>query len=179
MEVDSRSERSIQYDAMEILLTLESKWQPHKPLQLANDEDTRGLKLASGGFTSLYRIQESSCAITMAKRFTTQLFVSIFVISICSVAKGLSGYTTDQSLRQLFSPFGQIKEARLIKDSQTQRPKGFGFVTFESEDDAQKAMKALDGKIVDGRLIFVEAAKDVEAPTTKLDENTHSHYKTS
>ncbi|CAN7038310.1 hypothetical protein BRARA_B01061 [Brassica rapa] len=110
----------------------------------------------------------------MAKRFTTQLFVS-----------RLSGYTTDQSLRQLFSPFGQIKEARLIKDSQTQRPKGFGFVTFESEDDAQKAMKALDGKIVDGRLIFVEAAKDVEAPTTnmnsvtKLDENTHSHYKTS
>ncbi|CDY09246.1 BnaA02g06720D [Brassica napus] len=35
----------------------------------------------------------------MAKRFTTQLFVS-----------RLSGYTTDQSLRQLFSPFGQIKE---------------------------------------------------------------------
>lgn len=38
--------------------------------------------------------------------------------------------------------------ARLIKDSQTQRPKGFGFVTFESEDDAQKAMKALDGKVM-------------------------------
>ncbi|CAN6840968.1 unnamed protein product [Brassica oleracea var. botrytis] len=109
----------------------------------------------------------------MAKRFTTQLFVS-----------RLSGYTTDQSLRQLFSPFGQIREARLIKDSQTQRPKGFGFVTFESEDDAQKAMKALDGKIVDGRLIFVEAAKE-EPPTTdvstvtKLEENTQGHYKTS
>ncbi|KAL0681653.1 hypothetical protein Bca4012_048500 [Brassica carinata] len=110
----------------------------------------------------------------MAKRFATQLFVS-----------RLSGYTTDQSLRQLFSPFGQIREARLIKDSQTQRPKGFGFVTFESEDDAQKAMKALDGKIVDGRLIFVEAAKEVESPATdmntvtKLDENTQGHYKTS
>ena len=38
--------------------------------------------------------------------------------------------------------------ARLIKDSQTQRPKGFGFVTFESEDDAQKAMKAFDGKVM-------------------------------
>ncbi|CAN6849322.1 unnamed protein product [Brassica oleracea] len=101
----------------------------------------------------------------MAKRFATQLFVS-----------RLSGYTTDQSLRQLFSPFGQIREARLIKDSQTQRPKGFGFVTFESEDDAQKAMKALDGKIVDGRLIFVEAAKE-EPPTT--DVNTQGHYKTS
>nr|XP_018461616.1 PREDICTED: cold-inducible RNA-binding protein-like isoform X2 [Raphanus sativus] len=95
----------------------------------------------------------SSCVITMAKRFTTQLFVS------------------NQSLRQLFSPFGQIREARLIKDSQTQRPKGFGFVTFESEVDAQKAMKALDGKIVDGRLIFVEAAKE-EAPTTDVNTVT-------
>ncbi|XP_020884146.1 cold-inducible RNA-binding protein isoform X1 [Arabidopsis lyrata subsp. lyrata] len=98
----------------------------------------------------------------MAKRFTTQLFVS-----------RLSAYTTDQSLRQLFAPFGQIIEvcmllflARLIRDQQTQRPKGFGFITFESEDDAQNALKALNGKIVNGRLIFVEAAKEVEAPIT-------------
>ncbi|CAH8280380.1 unnamed protein product [Arabidopsis lyrata] len=55
----------------------------------------------------------------MAKRFTTQLFVS-----------RLSAYTTDQSLRQLFALFGQIIEvcmllflARLIRDQQTQRPK--------------------------------------------------------
>ncbi|ESQ42355.1 hypothetical protein EUTSA_v10015391mg, partial [Eutrema salsugineum] len=87
----------------------------------------------------------------------------------------LSAYTTDQSLRQLFSPF-----ARLIRDSQTQRPKGFGFITYESEDNAQIAMKALDGKIVNGRLIFVETAKEVEAPTTnmnnnkKLEENTQT-----
>ena len=44
MEVDPRSERSIQYDVLEIFLTLESKWQPHKPLQLANDEDTERSK---------------------------------------------------------------------------------------------------------------------------------------
>ncbi|XP_024012539.1 cold-inducible RNA-binding protein [Eutrema salsugineum] len=105
----------------------------------------------------------------MAKRFTAQLVVS-----------RLSAYTTDQSLRQLFSPFGQIREARLIRDSQTQRPKGFGFITYESEDNAQIAMKALDGKIVNGRLIFVETAKEVEAPTTnmnnnkKLEENTQT-----
>lgn len=37
--------------------------------------------------------------------------------------------------------------ARLISDQQTQRPKGFGFVTFKSEDDAQKALKALNGKV--------------------------------
>ncbi|OAO92352.1 hypothetical protein AXX17_AT5G59290 [Arabidopsis thaliana] len=69
-----------------------------------------------------------------------------FLFSNCSLA-GLSAYTTDQSLRQLFAPFGQITEARLIKDQQTQRPKSFGFITFESEDDAQKALKALNGKV--------------------------------
>ncbi|EOA12765.1 hypothetical protein CARUB_v10028559mg [Capsella rubella] len=96
----------------------------------------------------------------MAKRYTAQLFVS-----------RLSAYTTEQSLRQLFSPFGQITEARLIKDQQTQRPKGFGFITFKSENDAQKALKALNGKIVDSRLIFVEAAKEVEAPTSNMKSN--------
>ncbi|KAG7627495.1 RNA-binding domain superfamily [Arabidopsis thaliana x Arabidopsis arenosa] len=93
----------------------------------------------------------------MAKRISAQLFVS-----------RLSAYTTDQSLRQLFSPFGQIKEARLIRDSETQRPKGFGFITFDSEDDARKALKSLDGKIVDGRLIFVEVAKNAEEVTTGI-----------
>ncbi|XP_010483634.1 PREDICTED: cold-inducible RNA-binding protein-like [Camelina sativa] len=96
----------------------------------------------------------------MAKRFTAQLLVS-----------RLAAYTTDQSLRQLFSPFGQITEARLIRDQLTQRPKGFGFVTFKSEDDAQKALQALNGKIVNGRLIFVETAKKVEAPTTNTKSN--------
>ncbi|XP_050276237.1 organelle RRM domain-containing protein 6, chloroplastic-like [Quercus robur] len=49
--------------------------------------------------------------------------------------------------------------ARLVKDPRTQRPKGFGFVTYESEVEAQKALKAMNGRIVDGRLIFVEVAK--------------------
>ncbi|CAH2065251.1 unnamed protein product [Thlaspi arvense] len=93
----------------------------------------------------------------MAKRFQTQLFVS-----------RLSAYTTDRSLWQLFSPFGQIKEARLIRDHETQRPKGFGFVTFECEHDAQKAIKSLDGRIVDGRLIFVEVAKNSEEVKTDM-----------
>ncbi|WZZ31398.1 hypothetical protein YC2023_014799 [Brassica napus] len=168
MEVDPRRETCIQYDVLEIFLTLESKWQPHKPLLLANDEDTkRTLRQQYDKFLSHPQILH----------FYFLLLMFCHLNMLC--CKGLSGYTTDQSLRQLFSPF-----ARLIKDSQTQRPKGFGFVTFESEDDAQKAMKALDGKIVDGRLIFVEAAKE-EPPTTdvstvtKLEENTQGHYKTS
>ncbi|XP_058099098.1 uncharacterized protein LOC131243624 isoform X2 [Magnolia sinica] len=48
---------------------------------------------------------------------------------------------------------------RLVRDRRTQRPKGFGFVTYESEVEAQKALKAMDGRIFGGRLIFVEVAK--------------------
>ncbi|XP_059626641.1 organelle RRM domain-containing protein 6, chloroplastic-like [Cornus florida] len=84
----------------------------------------------------------------MAKRLGSQLFVS-----------RLSFFTTNDELKRLFSPFGVVKEARLVKDPRTQRPKGFGFVTFESEVEAHKALKSMNGRIVDGRLIFVEVAK--------------------
>ncbi|KAK9998555.1 hypothetical protein SO802_018158 [Lithocarpus litseifolius] len=75
------------------------------------------------------------------------------------VLPGLSSYTTNEHLKRLFSRFGVVTEARLVKDPRTQRPKGFGFVTYESEVEAQKALKAMNGRIVDGRLIFVEVAK--------------------
>nr|GEU76931.1 cold-inducible RNA-binding protein [Tanacetum cinerariifolium] len=85
----------------------------------------------------------------MANRFLgSQLFIS-----------RLSFYTTNKELKRLFSPFGAITEARLVVDPKTQRPKGFGFVTFESDVDAQNALKAMNGKIVNGGLIFVEFAK--------------------
>ncbi|KAK1562167.1 hypothetical protein Q3G72_007344 [Acer saccharum] len=47
---------------------------------------------------------------------------------------------------------------RLVKDPKTQRPKGFGFVLFRLEDEAQKALEAMNGRIVRGRLIFVKVA---------------------
>ncbi|XP_074358105.1 organelle RRM domain-containing protein 6, chloroplastic [Apium graveolens] len=84
----------------------------------------------------------------MAKRLSSQLFIS-----------RLSFYTTNQELKKLFSPFGSVTAARLVMDERTQRPKGFGFVTFETEVEAQNALKAMNGRIVDGRLIFVEMAK--------------------
>ncbi|XP_021278723.1 small RNA-binding protein 11, chloroplastic-like [Herrania umbratica] len=85
----------------------------------------------------------------MAKRLGSKLFVN-----------KLSFFTTHQDLKTLFSPFGVVKEAKLIRDPKTQRPKGFGFVTFETENEAQKALKAMNGRFVRGRLIFVEFANN-------------------
>uniref|UniRef100_A0ACD5WX64 Uncharacterized protein n=1 Tax=Avena sativa TaxID=4498 RepID=A0ACD5WX64_AVESA len=84
-----------------------------------------------------------------AKCFSTEIFVS-----------RLSFYTTEEELKNIFSPFGAIKEARLVRDNQTGRPKGFGFVKYSSEAEAQKAVKAMDGRIIRGRLIFAEIAKE-------------------
>ncbi|XWS53165.1 hypothetical protein CRYUN_Cryun11dG0134300 [Craigia yunnanensis] len=85
----------------------------------------------------------------MAKRLGSQLFIN-----------KLSYFTTHHEIKSLFSQFGVVKEARLIRDPKTQRPKGFGFVTFETESEAQKAMKAMNGRFVRGRMMFVEFAND-------------------
>ncbi|KAM7256132.1 hypothetical protein ACFE04_011873 [Oxalis oulophora] len=78
--------------------------------------------------------------------------------AVTKFTSGLSFYTTEKTLESMFSRFGEVTEARLIKDPKTLRPKGFGFVSFQSEADALKALKALNATIVDGRLIFVEFA---------------------
>ncbi|XP_019289549.1 cold-inducible RNA-binding protein isoform X2 [Panthera pardus] len=76
---------------------------------------------------------------------------------------GLSFDTNEQSLEQVFSKYGQISEVVVVKDRETQRSRGFGFVTFENIDDAKDAMMAMNGKVsgfqsVDGRQIRVDQA---------------------
>ncbi|XP_068667961.1 small RNA-binding protein 11, chloroplastic-like isoform X2 [Aristolochia californica] len=70
-----------------------------------------------------------------SRSFSSQLFVS-----------RLSFYTTEEELGKAFSPFGKVIEARLVQDFKAKRHKGFGFVTFESEIDAQKALKAMNNR---------------------------------
>ena len=69
---------------------------------------------------------------------------------------------TKEEVSDLFSQFGEIKSVNLITDKQTGRPKGFGFVEFESVESAQSAEKALDGKELGGRALRVNAAKEQE-----------------
>ncbi|KAM3915392.1 cold-inducible RNA-binding protein B-like isoform 1-T2 [Leptodactylus fuscus] len=71
---------------------------------------------------------------------------------------GLSFDTDEQGLEQVFSKYGQICELVVVKDRETKRSRGFGFVTFECADDAKDAMEAMNGKTVDGRQIRVDQA---------------------
>ena len=70
----------------------------------------------------------------------------------------------NDSLKELFAQYGEITEAVVINDRDSGRSKGFGFVTFTKEEEAQKALE-MDGKEVEGRTIVVNMAKPRENRT--------------
>jgi RNA recognition motif-containing protein len=70
--------------------------------------------------------------------------------------------TTDDDLNQLFSPYGSVSSARIIKDKFTDRSRGFGFVEMDNDDEADKAIEATNGKEVDGRALKVSEGKPRE-----------------
>jgi len=74
----------------------------------------------------------------------------------------LSWGVNDDSLRDAFSVHGPISEAVVISDRDTGRSRGFGFVTFEDDDAADKAVAALNGTELDGRSIRVDVAQAKE-----------------
>lgn len=74
---------------------------------------------------------------------------------------GLPWSINNDSLKDLFAQYGEITEAIVIIDRDSGRSKGFGFVTFAKEEDAQKALE-MDGKQVEDRTIVVNIAKPRE-----------------
>ncbi len=75
---------------------------------------------------------------------------------------GLAWATTDETLRAACERFGEVEECRIVIDRATGRSKGFGFVTFASEDAANKAKAEMDGTILDGRTIKVDFPRERE-----------------
>lgn len=73
---------------------------------------------------------------------------------------GLSWGTDDHGLRAAFEPHGTVEEAKVITDRESGRSRGFGFVTFGTEDEAQSAMEAMNGTTLDGRTLAVNEAQD-------------------
>ena len=64
--------------------------------------------------------------------------------------------TGERELEDFFSKVGKVEEARIAKDRDTGRSRGFGFVTMSSSSEAQAAVKELDGSELDGRDIKVQ-----------------------
>jgi RNA recognition motif-containing protein len=70
--------------------------------------------------------------------------------------------TTDSGLQTLFSQAGVVKSVQVIKERDTGRSKGFGFVEMSTEEEAQKAITLLNGKEFDGRKLNVNLARPKE-----------------
>ena len=68
----------------------------------------------------------------------------------------------DDKLKELFTSFGEIEEANIIADKFSRRSKGFGFVTFKEEADADKAISEMNEKEVEGRKLTVNEAKPMD-----------------
>ncbi|KAM5466244.1 hypothetical protein MauCBS54593_005979 [Microsporum audouinii] len=73
---------------------------------------------------------------------------------------GLAWHTTDDTLRDGFSKFGTIEEAIVVKDRDTNRSRGFGFVRFSNESEADAALNAMNNQEFDGRVIRVDKATE-------------------
>ncbi|KAK3037961.1 hypothetical protein RJ639_030666 [Escallonia herrerae] len=98
---------------------------------------------------------------------------------------GLSYNTDETGLRDAFAMYGEVYDgtedgklisqllltiliilaARVIVDRETQRSRGFGFVTFATPEDASAAIQALDGKELHGRIVRVNYANDNSRPS--------------
>ena len=77
----------------------------------------------------------------------------------------LSFNTTENDLQDAFSAHGTVMETNLLMDRETGRPRGFGFVTMSSAEEASKAIEALNGRDMDGRALTVNVAKPREERT--------------
>lgn len=75
---------------------------------------------------------------------------------------GLPFATTDDELNQLFAAHGTVASAVVVKDRESGRSKGFGFVEYESDDEGKAAEKALNGTELGGRTITVAEARPKE-----------------
>jgi len=88
---------------------------------------------------------------TETSQMSTKLFVG-----------NLSFKTTENDLQDAFAQHGTVVEATLMMDRMTGRPRGFGFVTMGSPEEAQKAIDGLHGKPLDGRNLTVNIARPKE-----------------
>lgn len=74
----------------------------------------------------------------------------------------LSWDTTDEGLQAFFASAGTVTSAKVITDRYTGKKRGFGFVEMSTDEEADKAMKELNGQQLDGRPIVVNEARERE-----------------
>lgn len=75
--------------------------------------------------------------------------------------------TTEDQLRELFGQHGSVESVRIINDRETGMSRGFGFVAYATENEAQTAIGELNGLDFNGRALKVNLARPREQPTDR------------
>lgn len=70
---------------------------------------------------------------------------------------------TEEQVRSMFEPFGQVDRVSIVTDRDTGQPRGFAFVEMPDDESAAKAMEALNGKPIGGRNLTVNEARPRES----------------
>lgn len=86
----------------------------------------------------------------------------------------LSYGVSDKDLIEIFEEFGDVNSAKVIKDRETGRSKGFAFVEMEDDNDAQAAIDELNGAEIDGRAVKVNQARP-KGEGNRGSKNRYSH----
>lgn len=77
----------------------------------------------------------------------------------------------ERALAELFKPFGEVTKVRIIKDRETKKSKGYGFVEMPNEEEAKKAIEALNGSTQMDRIITVQVATGTKHSERTSNEN--------
>ena len=89
----------------------------------------------------------------------------------------LAWATTDAGLEEFFAQFGTVASAKVVTDRATDRSRGFGFVEFEDDAEADKAIAEGNGKDLDGREITVNEAKPREDKPRRDDGGNRGSFR--
>jgi uncharacterized membrane protein YgcG len=99
-------------------------------------------------FACLFLLRTANLTFQLKESYVKKIYVGNFSFSM-----------TESELRSLFEPYGTIESATVATDRDTGRSRGFGFVSMSNDDEAEKAMAALNGKDSGGRALTVNEAR--------------------
>ncbi|XP_040986932.1 organelle RRM domain-containing protein 2, mitochondrial [Juglans microcarpa x Juglans regia] len=125
-------------------------------LRIAAAAAPRGLRRCFSTSIPAFNFPPSAAAAAQQREKaepSTNLFVS-----------GLSKRTTTEKLQEAFSQFGEVLHARVVTDRVSGYSKGFGFVRYATLEEAAKGIEGMDGKFLDGWVIFAEYARPRQPP---------------
>lgn len=71
----------------------------------------------------------------------------------------LNFQTPEEKVEELFRPYGELKSVKLIRDTMTNRSRGFAFIEMPNDDEANQAIESLNGQTVDDKVLVVNESR--------------------